>query len=135
MTYTPAEQQTICIIDDDRIQHFAIEKSIQNQGYSKTMLSFLDGEEAMIFFNENLSNNSLLPDIILLDLNMPVVNGWQFLQQYALIKEKIQKSIKIYVVSSSINDSEILRATSNVNVSGFLSKPLKPEKLVEIFSA
>ena len=132
MNYTQESQQTVCIIDDDKIQHFTIEKSMQQQGILKKMLSFLDGEEAMTFFSNNLTNSALLPDIIFLDLNMPVVNGWQFLQQYEVIKEQIPKKIKIYVVSSSINDSEINQATSNINVEGFLSKPLKPEALKEI---
>jgi CheY-like chemotaxis protein len=86
----------------------------------------------MTFFSNNLTNSALLPDIIFLDLNMPVVNGWQFLQQYEVIKEQIPKKIKIYIVSSSINNSEINQATSNINVEGFLSKPLKPEALKEI---
>ncbi|MBC7916149.1 MAG: response regulator [Pyrinomonadaceae bacterium] len=132
MIDTNIEQQTICVIDDDKIQHFTIEKSIQMQGLTRNMICFENGEEAMTFFSTNTANASLLPDIIFLDINMPVVNGWQFLKQYELIKDQIKKEIKIYVVSSSINDSEIDQANSNIHVSGFLSKPLKPEKLREI---
>jgi len=135
MNYLKEDTQTICVIDDDKIQHFTIEKSIQLQGISKTLLSFLNGEEAIIFLNKNLENLSMLPDIIFLDINMPVINGWQFLQQYASIKEEIKKNIKIYVVSSSINENEINMAKANINVSGFLSKPLKPEELRNIIAS
>ena len=123
----------VCIIDDDKIHHFTIVKTMQLQGLSKNLLSFHDGSEAITFFNQNLDNASILPDVIFLDLNMPVVNGWQFLQQYALFKSRIKKDIKIYVVSSSINKSEISRAVAIEEVSGYLEKPLRPEEIRQVF--
>lgn len=125
--------ETVCIIDDDKIHHFTIEKTIKLQGLSKHLLSFHDGLEAIAFFNENLDNAAILPDVIFLDLNMPVINGWQFLQQYAAFKAKIAKKIRIYVVSSSINESEISRAIAIDEVSGYLEKPLRPEEIRQVF--
>jgi CheY-like chemotaxis protein len=127
--------KTVCIIDDDEIHHYTLEKTIQLQGYLKNMLSFHDGYAAINFFTQNIKNDSVLPDIVFLDLNMPIVNGWQFLQQYALIKSQIKKDIKIYVVSSSINNNEITRATSINEVSGYLEKPLKPAEIIQVFSS
>lgn len=126
--------ETICIIDDDEIHHFTIEKVIQLQGFTKNMLSFHDGYDAIAFFHQNLARPEVLPDIIFLDLNMPVVNGWQFLQQYALIKSQIRKKIKIYVVSSSINQIEICRVVAIEGVSGYLQKPLKPAQIQKLLS-
>ncbi|MBC8052813.1 MAG: response regulator [Sphingobacteriaceae bacterium] len=123
----------VCIIDDDKIHHFTIEKTIQLQGLSKNLRSFHDGHDAIAFFNQNLDNVNVLPDVIFLDLNMPIVNGWQFLKHYALLKSQIQKQIKIYIVSSSINESEITKATSIEEVSGYLEKPLRPEEIRKVF--
>lgn len=126
--------ETICIIDDDKIHHFTIEKVIQLQGFTNNMLSFHDGYDAISFFHQNLARPEVLPDIIFLDLNMPVVSGWQFLQQYALIKSQIRKKIKIYVVSSSINQIEIRRVTAIEGVSGYMQKPLKPTQIQKLLS-
>lgn len=126
--------QTVCIIDDDQIHHYTIVKAMELQGFSKNLMSFHNGQEAITFFNQNLADTSVLPDVIFLDLNMPVVNGWQFLQQYALLKSQIQKEIKIYVVSSSINPIEISRAIAIEEVSGYLEKPLRPEEIRQVFS-
>ena len=98
-------------------------------------MSFFNGGEAMNFFSQHLEDDSLLPDIILLDLHMPYVNGWQFLQQYAMIKQRLKKQIKIYLISSTINQEEIKRATSLPEVSGFFSKPIKPDDLYYILTA
>jgi CheY-like chemotaxis protein len=127
--------KTVCIIDDDKIHHFTIRRTIELQGIKKEMLFFNDGVEAIEFFNDNLSNSSALPDIIFLDLNMPVINGWQFLQRYAMVKDRIQKEIKIYVVSSSVNPLEISRATAMEDVSGYFEKPITPEAIRQVFEA
>lgn len=126
--------ENVCIIDDDKIHHFAMLKTMQLQGLSKNLVFFHNGGEALTFLNQNLDNAAVLPDVIFLDLNMPVVNGWQFLQQFALVKPQIKKEIKIYVVSSSINQSEISRAISIEEVSGYIEKPLRPEAIRRVFT-
>lgn len=134
MNICKEHEQIIWMIDDDHIQHFCVEKSLQLQGTTKHMISFFDGEEAIIFFNQHIDDHSLLPDIIFLDLNMPHVNGWQFLKQYASIKQNIEKQIKIYVLSSSINKEEINRAISLPEVEGFFSKPIKPDEISKVLN-
>ncbi len=126
--------ETVCIIDDDKIHHFTIEKTIQLQGLSKHIISFDNGYDALSFFHENLECPEILPDIIFLDLNMPVINGWQFLQQFAVLKSHIQKKIKIYIVSSSVIESEINRAIALEDVTGYIEKPFKPSALSGIFT-
>jgi len=126
--------ETVLIIDDDQIHHFTIEKTIQLHGFSKHIISFHNGYDALSFLHENLDCPEILPDIIFLDLNMPVINGWQFLQQFAVIKSKIQKKIKIYVVSSSVIESEVKKAIAIKEVSGYIEKPFKPSALIGVFS-
>jgi CheY-like chemotaxis protein len=132
MTESIENLNKVCIIDDDEIYHFTIQKTIKLQGFNNDLLYFHNGHEAIDFFNQNLENTAELPDVILLDLNMPVINGWQFLQEYATFKDQIKKPISIYVVSSSISRSEISRATAIEDVLGYIQKPLKPEELKRI---
>ena len=65
-----------------------------------------------------------LPDIIFLDINMPFMDGWQFLEEYTKIKPTLSKQIVIYVVSSSISEYDIERARNNSNVSDYFVKPI-----------
>ena len=126
--------QLIWMIDDDLIQHFYFEKFIQIYRSNQRLLSFFNGEEAFEFMNEHRDDFALLPDVIFLDLNMPFVNGWQFLQLYAQIKAGIKKTTKIYVLSSTINKDEINRAESIPEVAGFFIKPLKPDDITGVLS-
>lgn len=135
MDISKEDGQTIWMIDDDKIQHFCFERSLQIRGLSGHMMSFFNGQEAMNFFSEHLEDFSLLPDVIFLDLNMPYVDGWQFLEQYAQMKNGVKKQTKIFVLSSSINNAEINRATSIPEVSGYFSKPLKPNDILEALEA
>jgi CheY-like chemotaxis protein len=134
MTTPTNKLERVCVIDDDKIHHFLLKKTIQLQGLTKDMRFFFDGSQAINFLSENLGNASILPDVIFLDLNMPVMNGWQFLQQYALIKSSMPKDIKIYVVSSSVDQREISQAISIENVCGYIEKPFKPQELRSLFS-
>ncbi|HEX8376822.1 MAG TPA: response regulator [Pedobacter sp.] len=133
MNLTTDTVDTVCIIDDDKIHHFMIGKSLQIQGLSKNLICFHDANLALDFFTENINDHALLPDVIFVDLNMPVINGWQFLEQFELLKTQIKKDIKVFVVSSSIDESEINRATAIDFVNGYLEKPVKPEAIRQAF--
>lgn len=69
--------------------------------------------------------NEDIPQIIFLDLNMPVMDGWEFLNEFSKIKNQIRKKIDLYVVSSSIDSRDIERAKSIDIVSDYLTKPIK----------
>ncbi|HEY0056687.1 MAG TPA: response regulator [Pedobacter sp.] len=133
MNLTTDTVNTVCIIDDDQIHHFMIGKSLQIQGLSKNLISFHDANVALNFFKENIDNCTLLPDVIFVDLNMPVINGWQFLEQFQSIKTQIKKDIRVFVVSSSIDESEMNRAISINFVNGYLEKPVRPEAIRQAF--
>jgi CheY-like chemotaxis protein len=126
--------ETVFVIDDDQIHHTTIEKTIQRHGFSKHVISFHNGYDALTFLHENLDCLEILPDIIFLDLNMPVISGWQFLQQFALIKSKIKKNVKVYLVSSSVIESDVKRAIASKEVSGYIEKPFRLSALIGVFS-
>ena len=73
-----------------------------------------------------------LPDYIFLDINMPYVDGWMFLADYATLKKSLEKEITIFMISSSIDPSDISRARNNSDVRAYVSKPVTPEKFKAI---
>ncbi|MCZ6519935.1 MAG: response regulator [Bacteroidetes bacterium] len=123
---------TICLVDDDEVYHYIMERTISRNKLAKTILKFMDGETAINFFNQNLANQSKLPELILLDLNMPVMDGWEFLQEFLIIQPQLKKKVTIYLVTSSVNETDIEKAQNFQIISGYLVKPIAEEKLLEI---
>ncbi|AMR29916.1 hypothetical protein A0256_00050 [Mucilaginibacter sp. PAMC 26640] len=127
-----AQIKTIHIVDDDEIYSFTIERVLARAQIAENVVFFPDGKLAFDFLNENISNPEVLPDMILLDINMPVMNGWGFLDAYATISPRIKKKIVIYMVSSSIAEADLALAKKNKAVTDYLVKPLTINNLIEI---
>lgn len=119
-----------CVIDDDPIFVFGIKKVMQLIDFCEGILVFKNGQEALNNLKAIISAKEQLPDIILLDLNMPILDGWQFLEEF--IKIPCNKKILIYVVSSSVDPEDVLRAKSYESVSDYIVKPISVAKLKEV---
>ncbi|MGB3151856.1 MAG: response regulator [Maribacter sp.] len=123
---------TIAIIDDDDIYQYSAKKNIAATALANKVVSLYDGQEAIEFFTEHLENPEKLPDIVFLDLNMPITDGWQFLEQYAAIQKKIKKDITIYITSSSMNPDDLIQARNISEVSDYIIKPITLDKFKEL---
>ncbi len=119
--------ESVCIIDDDSIYINLVSKIIELRQLSETVIVFNNGKEAMDFFQESIEKNEKpeVPQVIFLDINMPVMDGWEFLSEFSKIKNKLSDKINLYVVSSSIDSRDIERAKSIDVVSDYLTKPIK----------
>ncbi|SFZ92079.1 Response regulator receiver domain-containing protein [Flaviramulus basaltis] len=122
----------ICIVDDDEIYQFTVIKTIESLKLEKKILVFSDGEEAFSFMLDNIKKEHELPDIILLDINMPIMDGFQFMDEYVKIKPNLDKKIVIYMVSSSVDPIDIQRAKNIFDVSDYIIKPINPGELKTI---
>jgi CheY-like chemotaxis protein len=127
--------ETIAVIDDDDIYQFTAQRTFKTIDTIKKVYIFCDGKEAIDFFADNLNDQDKLPDVIFLDLNMPIMDGWQFLKEYILLKPQIGKKIIIYVVSSSMNPDDLLKAKSISEVHDYIVKPITVDKFRKIISA
>ena len=128
---------SVCIIDDDLIYQFLIKEEIEYTNMVSKIMFFNNGEKALQFIENNLNKNEIdiLPDIIFLDINMPVMDGWEFLEAYAKIKPKVEKKIVIYMVSSSTDIRDLDRAKSISEVSDYIIKPVSGSQLKSIFTS
>ncbi|MEW5675727.1 response regulator [Flavobacterium enshiense] len=118
--------KTICIIDDDPIYQLVTQKLIDKSGLFSDTFSFRSGEDAI----HHLTKTDSFPDVILLDIEMPQMDAWDFLNEMTFQFESQSTQIKsIYIVSSSIATEDKLRAEKYDFVKCFLSKPIDLEKL------
>lgn len=122
-------RKSIAVVDDDGIYKIIIGKMIRNSGLFDKIYLFEDPREALkVLFDGDISP----PEIILLDLNMPHLDGWEFLEYLKANQPKAYRDVEIYIVTSSISNSDKERAKSYEGVQGFISKPISLEFLREL---
>jgi two-component system, chemotaxis family, chemotaxis protein CheY len=116
------------IVDDDAVHNLICSMTIKRTVTGSEVKSFVSPEEGLAFIKENYLHD-FNPAILLLDINMPTLNAWEFLDEYERLDESIKKSLVIYVLSSSVDQRDIDRAGGNEYVKGFFSKPLSFERI------
>lgn len=124
----------IAVIDDDDVFQLIIRKQIEMNNFEFEILTFSNGQEAINFLNYNRDKRNLLPDLIMLDVNMPIKDGWEFLEEYQLLNDDIKSSINLYMVASSVIQSDIDKAHRDENILAFISKPITNQQLKEMLS-
>ncbi|HEY1063248.1 MAG TPA: response regulator [Daejeonella sp.] len=117
----------VFIIDDDPIHQRIAQIMISKHNLFDEYFSYTDAQKALDFLQENKNNKEALPDVILLDLNMPVLDGWDFLETFETLIKEFKKNIRVFIVSSSVDEKDLIRSKSYVAVKGFISKPLSPD--------
>jgi CheY-like chemotaxis protein len=118
------------IIDDDNIFIFVLKKIIEKNENFDQVLDFKNGKEVIKILSDE---NNIMPDIILLDINMPVIDGWQFLEEIEKLPNK--NKLNIFIMSSSIDANDIEKSKSFSTVKDFISKPINNEKLNKLIKS
>lgn len=119
----------ILVIDDDEIFIFLTRKMLQSSGMVESISVCRSAMEAIEFLH---NTEKEWPNLILLDLNMPEMNGWEFLQHYQSMTCNIKNPPKLYVVSSSIAENDTQRAKNIKGVDGYIAKPLSNEGIKQV---
>jgi len=123
---------TFCIIDDDDIYQFTTSLLLKKSDLVNKIIVFSNGLKAINFLKDEMGNVENIPDVLFLDINMPVMDGWEFLEEYLLIRSMMPKTVVIYMVSSSVDEKDVLKAKSISVLSGYLVKPISSQNIVEV---
>ena len=128
-----APKYTVMIIDDDAVNNTVCSLIINRAQFASSIQTFLRAGDALDYLRETLANNpEKLPDVIFLDINMPVMNGWEFLEAYKVLDEGQKSKIVIMMLTTSLNPWDRTKAEKISAITGFQVKPLSEEMLREI---
>jgi len=129
-----AHSNAIAVIDDDEFSLLLITKFIEQKKIAKTILPFSSGLEALNYFENNASDVTQLPCIILLDITMPLMSGWQFLDELNKIEFAAGYTPPVCIISAfTAIDFEALRKYPVIK--GYLTKPVIPNKLIALIES
>lgn len=120
------------LVDDNDIDNIINEKIIEANSFAETILVFQTGQEGLDYLVANKDNVDALPEIVFLDINMPIMDGFQFLEEFEKFNANILGKCKVIMLSSSISPKDIDRAASNKYVKKYLNKPLNKRYLEAI---
>jgi CheY-like chemotaxis protein len=126
------------VIEDDLITMYLNKMVLENASFCDNIVEATNGDEALAYFeNIEKGDNSMdnLPEVILLDLNMPVMGGWEFFEAFVQKFPEFVKKTNIFVLSSSIDPKDQERALKDPNIAAFLSKPLDEDEHFDIIKS
>lgn len=113
----------VLLVDDDQANIFLCERLLKGTNKAKHVVAAIDGQEALDFMEKGLR-----PDLILLDIRMPVMDGFQFLEEF----EKMNLPIPVIMLTSSVREEDRKKALSFKNVHEYLEKPLRKATLIAL---
>jgi CheY-like chemotaxis protein len=124
------KQGLIAVIDNDELDRYIYKKIALLTCPSYRFIDFANGRDALNYFRKHADDPVALPDILLFDLRMPFLNGWQYLEKYCELKPDLAKATCHYVCSSSIERFDM--DFKNDNLYGYFVKPLAPKDILNI---
>jgi CheY-like chemotaxis protein len=125
----------IVLVDDDEVTNMINEKLIRKV-LNFPVKAYTDAGELLQYFTSCVVDSpEKLPDVILLDINMPMMDGWEFLEEFEKIPQDARKKCNVVMLTSSIDTSDIEKSKMYSSVTDFISKPLTIEKLRSLVSA
>ncbi|TGM56568.1 response regulator [Leptospira adleri] len=125
----------ILLIDDNHSDNFVHERVIRKGDFANQVVSKQSGESALKYLLERAATSDPRPDLIFLDINMPGMNGWEFLEEYDKLPKELQGKIVVVMLTTSDNPDDRAKAREFGILADFKTKPLTDAMLQEIFDA
>jgi CheY-like chemotaxis protein len=124
--------QKIMIVDDSKVDRFILRKSIEKVNLAEEIVETDSGIEALDLLTEAGIHHSQLPELIFLDINMPVIDGFEFLEAFSELSKKYINSCRVVMTCSLVDAREKQRAYQYNCVSGYYIKPLTEDILLHL---
>jgi len=125
----------LVFIDDDPIDHFLMKHILRGKNYFDTTTYTIYGSLVLDYIEEHKSDPEKLPDMIFVDLNMPLFSGWDFLKRMEQMQDEISKDIPVFVISSSLRPDDMATSSKYSFVQDFISKPVNSEEIERIVNS
>lgn len=122
----------VLLVEDDPITILVCDRIIKMSDFAENVVSCENGKTAIDHINSIVEEGKQIPEIIFLDINMPVMNGWDFLEEFEKVKDRVKTLPRIFILSSTVDPEDYRRAKSFTAVDNFISKPLSKELLQTI---
>lgn len=123
---------SVLLIDDDEPTNFIAKMIVSKADLNNSTEAIQSGTKALEFLKKEELTYNDIPDLIFLDINMPTMNGWEFLEEYKELEIHKKKKIYLYMLTTSMNDEDEYRSQKYEHVDGFLIKPLTLKAYTEI---
>ncbi len=120
------------VIDDSKLDRFIVEKMINTTGKSDQVTTFGDAREALNFIMSGSYQPAPKKTVIIVDIQMPFMNGFEFVEAFETLKEEVTGNYKIFILSSTINQSDLNRVSNYTTVKQLLNKPLTIKTLTQM---
>ncbi|MBC6997730.1 response regulator [Cytophaga sp. FL35] len=124
-----ARVSSTCIIDDDPIFVYSTKRIMKEVDFSDEIMVYNNGQDAIEAIEDIVESGESIPPIIFLDLNMPIMNGWEFLDEFVKIPNPNREKTVIYIISSSIDPRDLERIRNYEIVDNYILKPVVREDL------
>lgn len=132
MTEPPSIYPKVLVIDDNPIDLYIATKLLKNNHFAQEIQTYNAAGKALDYLKQHCAQPASFPQVILVDIYMPEMSGFEFMEAYENLPDKLKQQCKVYIVSSSIDSKDIIRANEDKNVIAFREKPLTKEFLDEI---
>ncbi|GGH18090.1 response regulator [Mucilaginibacter phyllosphaerae] len=122
----------VIVLDDDQIQQLILKKMMGKYGITSDTIFTDDGVNVLEFLSAHKNEKKILPELLFLDLNMPKLNGWRFLEGLKVLYPELIKPLNVYILSSSVDPKDVKRSEKYAFVKSYLIKPVTRERLSSI---
>jgi CheY-like chemotaxis protein len=122
----------VLLVDDNDTDNFISKRIIEITKFAQRVVVKNSGKSALEYLEQHQNNPQELPDVIFLDINMPIVDGFVFLFEFEMFADHIKDKCKVIILSSSNNKRDIAKIVDNEYVIKFITKPLTEKSLQEI---